>query len=65
VAHLDEDPSNMAEDNLAALCRRCHAANDYSSWAVRYRAWQTKQREERIAALDAGRPILQFLEEAS
>jgi cytochrome c553 len=62
IAHLDEDPGNMAEDNLAALCRRCHAAHDYSSWAVRYRAWQEKQRAERIAALDAARPILQYLE---
>jgi hypothetical protein len=55
----------MAEENLAALCRRCHAANDYSTWSACYRAWQEKQRAERIAALDAGRPILQYLKEAS
>ena len=24
VAHLDHDPGNNAEDNLAALCQACH-----------------------------------------
>ena len=26
VAHLDHDPSNNADDNLAALCQACHNA---------------------------------------
>ena len=24
IAHLDNNPENMADDNLAALCSRCH-----------------------------------------
>lgn len=28
VAHLDHDPSNCAEDNLKALCQRCHNRYD-------------------------------------
>jgi hypothetical protein len=27
-AHLDHDPTNNADDNLAALCQRCHLALD-------------------------------------
>lgn len=28
IAHLDHDPSNNADDNLAALCQRCHLRHD-------------------------------------
>ena len=28
VAHLDHDPRNNADDNLAALCQRCHNRHD-------------------------------------
>ncbi len=28
TAHLDQNPANNAEDNLAALCQRCHLAHD-------------------------------------
>ena len=28
VAHLDHAPENCADDNLAALCQRCHNAYD-------------------------------------
>jgi hypothetical protein len=28
VAHLDHDPRHCADDNLAALCQRCHLAYD-------------------------------------
>lgn len=28
VAHLDHDPTNCADDNLAALCQRCHLRHD-------------------------------------
>lgn len=28
IAHLDHDPTNNAEDNLAALCQRCHLVYD-------------------------------------
>lgn len=28
VAHLDHQPENVADDNLAALCQRCHLRYD-------------------------------------
>lgn len=28
TAHLDHDPTNNEESNLAALCQRCHLAHD-------------------------------------
>ena len=28
TAHLDHNPTNSAKSNLAALCQRCHLAND-------------------------------------
>lgn len=28
VAHLDHNPMNCAEDNLKALCQRCHLSYD-------------------------------------
>lgn len=28
TAHLDHDPTNNQETNLAALCQRCHLAHD-------------------------------------
>lgn len=28
VAHLDHNPANCAEDNLVAMCQRCHLAYD-------------------------------------
>lgn len=28
VAHIDHDTTNNAEDNLAALCQRCHLTHD-------------------------------------
>ena len=28
IAHLDQDPTNNPDDNLAALCQRCHNRHD-------------------------------------
>lgn len=28
TAHLDHDPTNNAEENLRALCQKCHLAHD-------------------------------------
>jgi hypothetical protein len=28
AAHLDNDPTNNARSNLAALCQRCHMLHD-------------------------------------
>lgn len=47
VAHLDHNPSNNADDNLKALCGRCHLIND-----------QDKHRDTRATRKDAARPLL-------
>jgi hypothetical protein len=51
VAHLDQNPANDAEENLAGLCHSCHARHDYVDWA-------RKARETRQARKDRGRPLL-------
>jgi hypothetical protein len=51
VAHLDQDPYNIAENNLAALCGRCHRRHDYVIWAA-------KALETRRVRKDRGRPLL-------
>jgi hypothetical protein len=51
VAHLDQNPHNSADDNLAAVCSACHHAIDYPVWAA-------KARETRKARKDRGRPLL-------
>lgn len=38
VAHLDHDPANCADDNLAALCQRCHLGYDAGHHADTRRA---------------------------
>lgn len=60
-AHLDGNPENRSDENIAVLCRRCHRAADYAGWALKYRAWLVLERERRADLLDAGRPILQML----
>lgn len=54
VAHLDGDPRNMSDENLAALCGICHKRHDYPQWA-------TKTRMTRGARKDKGRPLLRDL----
>lgn len=34
VAHLDHDPGNNADDNLRAMCQRCHLTYDAKHHAV-------------------------------
>lgn len=60
-AHLDGNIANDAEDNTAALCRTCHRANDYPSWAAKFKEYLRVQRDLRLAEKDAARPILEFL----
>lgn len=45
VAHLDHDPTNNADDNLAALCQKCHLAYD----AKHHQANANKTRRSRKA----------------
>ena len=47
VAHLDHDPQNCADENLRALCQRCHLTYDAQHHAESAR--QTRHRK-RIAA---------------
>jgi hypothetical protein len=51
VAHLDHDPPNVAEENLLAMCQRCH---------LRYDRFQHAEnsRETRLTKKEATQPIL-------
>lgn len=40
VAHLDHDPTNNADNNLRALCQRCHLR--YDAKEHRYNAAETR-----------------------
>jgi len=53
-AHLDGNPANTQESNIAILCHRCHKAHDYPEWA-------RKCRGTRLDRKDAARPLLAFL----
>lgn len=67
VAHLEIQPGEDGHDgdeNLAALCRKCHRAHDYDSWARKFRAYLQRRVEELRERLDSERPILQQLKEA-
>jgi hypothetical protein len=48
VAHLDHDPGNCDDDNLVALCQRCHLSYDAEMHALH--AAETR----RQAMVDAG-----------
>ncbi|TVV74250.1 hypothetical protein [Sphingomonas solaris] len=54
-AHLDHDPGNSAQDNLRALCQRCHMLNDaaehrWQRWwnGFRHRALRDLYEDPRI-----------------
>lgn len=64
-AHLDGDSTHDEPANVCVLCRTCHRRLDHAQWLADYRVYLERRRAERIAERDAGRPILQFLEEAS
>jgi hypothetical protein len=51
VAHLDQNPANDDEANLAALCRLDHRRHDLATW-------RRKCRETRAARKDRARPLL-------
>lgn len=53
VAHLDHDPANNAEENLAALCQRCHLAHEHRECDDRDDNWRRivqNQEQRQIAA---------------
>lgn len=47
VAHLDHDPSNCDERNLAALCQRCHIRYDARQHA---KSAQATRRRKQVKA---------------
>lgn len=47
VAHLDHNPDNCADSNLAAYCQRCHLAYDLEEH--RRRAAETRRRKREQA----------------
>jgi len=56
VAHLDHTPENCSDDNLKALCQRCHLAYDQTHH-------QCNARETRRRKADAKRPLLAMAQE--
>jgi len=55
VAHLDDaNPANCADDNLAALCQRCHLAFDRAQHLRN--AARTRRAKKAIGDLFEGRP---------
>lgn len=45
VAHLDHTPENCADDNLAAMCQRCHLKYDAAHHAKNSRETRTKTKD--------------------
>jgi len=43
IAHLDHDTTNNADENLAALCQRCHLSYDAKLHAANARATKEKK----------------------
>ena len=56
VAHVDHDPTNNAESNLAALCQRCHLRHDAKQHAQS--AKSTRARKRHAAVLATGQEEL-------
>ena len=54
IAHLDHDPANCADDNLAALCQRCHLRHDRKQHA--WNAARTRARKAGQAEMDFLQP---------
>lgn len=50
IAHLDQDITNTAYENLAALCQRCHNRHD-APFRVRHRATNARRRLEAAGQL--------------
>ena len=53
IAHLDHDPRNNREENLRALCQRCHLDWDRHQHA----------KNRRVREAEEGHPVLFVMEE--
>jgi hypothetical protein len=49
VAHIDHNPENMAEENLASLCQMHHLRHDAEQH--RYNAMLTREKKKRMGSL--------------
>lgn len=47
VAHLDHDPTNNADDNLRALCQKCHLTHDREHHQKNAAATRRKRKADR------------------
>jgi 5-methylcytosine-specific restriction endonuclease McrA len=56
IAHLDHTPEHNTDDNLRALCQRCHLAHDAAEHLRNARDTRRRRR-------DAARPLLACLED--
>jgi len=52
VAHLDHNPANCVEDNLKAMCQRCH--NAYDAQHRRVNANRTRSQKKEATAKEHG-----------
>lgn len=53
-AHLDHDPSNNDDDNLAAYCQRCHLAHDRDRHTANAKATRKRKRHAAVLATGQG-----------
>ena len=53
IAHMDHDVGNNADDNLKALCQRCHLVHDAKHHAKNARETRRKKRADEALQRDA------------
>jgi tRNA(Ile)-lysidine synthase TilS/MesJ len=58
IAHIDHDTTNNADDNLAALCQRCHNRHDAPHRTVN--AARTRERKRREAKVASGQQEMEL-----
>lgn len=56
VAHLNHDTTDNSDENLAALCQKCHLTYDAQHHAANAKA--TRQRKAHAARIEAGQAVL-------
>jgi 5-methylcytosine-specific restriction endonuclease McrA len=50
IAHLNHDTTDNRDENLAALCNKCHLTYDAPHHVANAKATRARKRSERIAA---------------
>lgn len=54
VAHIDHDTANNADDNLAALCQKCHLTHDAKFHVANARGTRIEKKRAAIRATGQG-----------